>query len=152
MRRDEGGALSTLSTDCSPGGAQPRDAKTARHALCRPEAHSRGRDDRVGEGTRGVRGTCRGSHCQESVLLCKQESPPESCSGEQERKETKEAKIANMPWGVMDRYKRRPETRGLTLNPVTGQGGGWGRILQALISLTRQGSALIRNKLTVHVA
>ena len=71
----------------------------------------------LGKETRGVRGTCRGSHCQESVLLCKQESPPESCSGEQETKETKEAKMANMPWGVMDRYKLRPETLGLTLNP-----------------------------------
>lgn len=70
-----------------------------------------------GKETQEVRGTCWGSHCQESVLVCKQESPPVNCSGEREMKETKEAKMANMPWGVMDRYKLRPETQGLTLNP-----------------------------------
>lgn len=101
------GALSKLSTERSPGGAQPQDAETARHTLV------------WGKETRGVRGSCWGSHCQERVLVCKQESPPESFSGEREMKETKEAKMANMLCGVMDRYKLKPETRGLTLNSAS---------------------------------
>lgn len=121
------GALSTLSTDRSPGGAQLQDAETARHTSAAQRSTSRGMMLVWGKETRGVRGTCWGSHCQESVLVCKQESPPESFSGEGEMKETKEAKMANVLCGVMDRHKLKPETRGLTLTSAghwPGSGSG----------------------------